>query len=193
MSKKSEFYETAEDVIKAFYKACHKKEFQVAFDCLTSDFQERVWEGNVNRFAIGYQYTQEIHEPVLAVIEEEDYETTILVYYTEKIEALRHPLLNDLKNAGIRDLDHTAERIAKFRTLMLEELEGDEAKIDDTMISHFFTDNNVEVALWLGKTNIKKHDQFFTKEVTDAETARKAICVKTEKQGWKIEGLRYIK
>ncbi len=182
---------TPEDAIVSFYGLLNEKQHDAAFDCLTPDFQNRVWKGDRADFAKGYLYTINITDVSYAPIKKENDQAELHVTYMDTVDALHHPLMDDLPKMPIKDLPKAVENIKAFNRLMVDELGGKPEEIEQIMLKHYFSRNNVETCLWLAKADYSRNEELFTRSAETIPVYRRAICVNSGDSGWKIEGLKY--
>jgi hypothetical protein len=190
MTENFQHFTSPDKAIVGFYGLLNIQQYQLAFDCLTTDFKDRVWKNDINDFAKGYIYTIEIGMPRLSVIKQDENSAEYNVEYSDTMDALHHPLIDDLVGIENKDAPETLEKIAQFKEFMIQKLNADPKETADIMNARFFEPNNVEVCLWLGKADyIENNSELFPRSSETHEVYRRAICVNTP-NGWLIEGLK---
>ena len=178
-----------EKVVVGFYSLLNEKTYDAAFDCLTPDFKERIWQNDGQRFADGYMYTLGIDQIFCLGDSQDNEKAEIHVHYRDSIDALHHPLLTPLPKATIADMPMVKNNIGEFKKLLLEELSADPKETNDILLSHFFAPNAVETCLWLSKADRTRDNELFTRSKETLQVYRRAICTNTP-DGWLIDGLK---
>lgn len=184
----SQIYTTPSDVIVNFFGLLNEKHYDEAFDCLTPDFQERIWKNDRADFAKGYAYTINIGNVAYKAAEENEDRAEYHVFYSDTINALHHPLMDGLPKMSIGELPQAIANIESFNALMINDLGANPKEVDKILLSHYFAKNNVETCLWLGKADYSKNDELFTRSAETLQVYRRAVCVNQD--GWKIDGLK---
>ena len=187
---KNENQLTPSQVVVRFYGLVGKEKYEEAFKYLSPNFQERIWDGNVDRFADGYKHTQTIQN--VSVYKEDSLSGNpeLGVRYTEKLQLLCHPLLDDIKTVQHKDKDFADRNIEAFNKLMIEKLHAKQEKIDKIPHRLYYSENAVGSCLWLAEANENENPELFSRKPGTLQEFRRAVIVRTE-NGWKIDGLKY--
>lgn len=182
-------YASPVEVIGGFFDALKVKAYDVAFDCLTNDFRNRIWGNDVARFADGYKDIPEIELLAVHEISDDGEKATHDIYYRETKIIYTHPVFDALYQSTLKDPTDTTEKLQNVRTLILE-LGGKEKNLDETLNRHAFHKDGVAAILWLTDAQDITKDSRFNKELYKTATYRFGMTEHTA-EGWKINSLRY--